>query len=92
MIINKIIPQDPDAKNIAIVHTDDAFGNVAGTWGYEWAKKQPELNIVYYDKVAFDSTDFTPVLTKVKEPTHQYSCLKPALKHHWLQKVFGRSG
>jgi branched-chain amino acid transport system substrate-binding protein len=66
MIINKILPNDPDAKNIAIVHTDDAFGNVAGTYGYEWAKKQPQLNIVYYDKVAFDSTDFTPVLTKVK--------------------------
>jgi len=67
MIINKILPNDPDAKNIAIVHTDDAFGNIAGGWGYQWAKKQPQLNIVYYDKVAFDQQDFTPVLTKVKE-------------------------
>ena len=67
MIINKIIPQDPDAKNIAIVHTDDAFGNIAGGWGYQWAKKQPQLNIVYYDKVSFGAQDFTPVLTKVKE-------------------------
>ena len=67
MIINKVIPQDADAKNIAIVHTDDAFGNIAGGWGYQWAKKQPELNIVYYDKVSFGAQDFTPVLTKVKE-------------------------
>ena len=67
MIINKVIPQDPDAKNIAIVHTDDAFGNIAGGWGYQWAKKQPQLNIVYYDKVSFGAQDFTPVLTKVKE-------------------------
>jgi branched-chain amino acid transport system substrate-binding protein len=66
MIINKVLPQDPDAKDIAIVHTDDAFGNVAGSWGYQYAKKQPQLNVVYYDKVSFDSTDFTPVLTKVK--------------------------
>jgi branched-chain amino acid transport system substrate-binding protein len=67
VIIKDIIPKDPDAKNIAIVHTDDAFGIIAGTWGYEWAKKQPELNVVFYDKVAFGSDDFTPVLTKVKE-------------------------
>ena len=67
MIINKVIPQDPDAKNMAIVHTDDAFGNIAGGWGYQWAKKQPQLNIVYYDKVSFGAQDFTPVLTKVKE-------------------------
>jgi branched-chain amino acid transport system substrate-binding protein len=66
MIINKIIPNDPDAKNVAIVHCDDAFANVAGTYGYQWAKNQPQLNIVYYDKVAFDSTDFTPILTRVK--------------------------
>ncbi len=67
MIMDKILPKDPDAKNIAIVHTDDAFGNIAGTWGYEWIKKQPQLNVVYYDKVSFDSQDFTPVLTKVKD-------------------------
>jgi branched-chain amino acid transport system substrate-binding protein len=66
MIINKVLPQDPDAKDIAIVHTDDAFGIVSGSWGYQYAKKQPQLNVVYYDKVSFDSTDFTPVLTKVK--------------------------
>jgi branched-chain amino acid transport system substrate-binding protein len=66
MIINKVLPIDPSAKDIAIVHTDDAFAVIAGTWGYQWAKKQPQLNIVYYEKVSFDSTDFTPVLTKVK--------------------------
>ena len=67
MIINKVLPQDPSAKDIAIVHTDDVFGNIAGTWGYQWAKQMPELNVVYYDKVSFSSTDYTPVLTKVKE-------------------------
>jgi branched-chain amino acid transport system substrate-binding protein len=67
MIINKVLPQDPTAKDIAVVYTDDAFGIVAGSWGYEYAKKQPQLNVVYHDKVAFDSTDFTPVLTKVKQ-------------------------
>jgi branched-chain amino acid transport system substrate-binding protein len=66
MIINKILPQDPTAKDIAIVHTDDGFGVIAGTYGYQWAKQQPQLNIVYYEKVSWDSTDFTPVLTKVK--------------------------
>ncbi len=66
MIINKVLPQDPDAKDIAIVYTDDAFGNVAGSYGLQWAKQQPQLNVVYSEKVSFDSTDFTPVLTKVK--------------------------
>ena len=66
MIINKVLPNDPTAKDIAIVHTDDTFGMIAGTNGYQQAKAHPELNIVYYDKVSFDSTDFTPVLTKVK--------------------------
>jgi branched-chain amino acid transport system substrate-binding protein len=66
MIINKILPDDPDAKDIAIVHADDAAANIIGTWGYEWAKKQPELNVVFYDKVSYGSQDFTPVLTKVK--------------------------
>jgi branched-chain amino acid transport system substrate-binding protein len=66
VIMKDIIPKDPDAKNIAIVHTDDAFGIIAGAWGYEWAKKQPQLNVVFYDKVSFASDDFTPVLTKVK--------------------------
>ena len=77
MIINKILPKDPDAKNIAIVHTDDAFGNIAGTWGYEWAKKQPQLNVVFYDKVSFGSAGFHPSTHKgQRQPTHQYSCLK----------------
>ena len=66
LIVNKIIPKDPTAKDIAIVYTDDAFANVAGTWGLAYAKKQPELNIVYTEKVSFESTDFTPVLTRVK--------------------------
>ena len=66
LIVNKIIPQDPDAKNIAVVYTDDAFGNVAGGWGLEYIKKQPQLNVVYSEKVAYDSPDFTPVLTRVK--------------------------
>ncbi len=66
MIINKVLPNDPTAKDIAIVHTDDAFGIIAGTWGYQWAKQQSQLNIVYYEKVSFDATDFTPVLTRVK--------------------------
>ncbi len=66
MIISKILPQDPTASNIAIVYTDDAFGNVAGTYGLAYAKKQSQLNIVFNEKVSFDSTDFTPVLTRVK--------------------------
>jgi branched-chain amino acid transport system substrate-binding protein len=66
MIMNKVLPNDPTAKDIAIVHADDTAANIIGTWGYQWAKQQPQLNIVYYDKVSFDSTDFTPVLTKVK--------------------------
>jgi branched-chain amino acid transport system substrate-binding protein len=66
MIINKVLPNDPSAKDIAIVHTDDTFGNIAGTWGYQWAKQMPQLNVVYYDKVSFSATDYTPVLTKVK--------------------------
>jgi branched-chain amino acid transport system substrate-binding protein len=66
MIVKKIIPQDPTAKDVAIVYTDDAFANVAGTWGLAYAKKQSQLNILYNEKVSFDSTDFTPVLTRVK--------------------------
>jgi branched-chain amino acid transport system substrate-binding protein len=80
MIIKKIIPQDPDAKNIAIVHTDDTFGNIAGSWGYQWAKKQPELNIVFYDRVSFDAQDFTPILTKVKEANPSILLFESSLK------------
>ena len=80
MIIKKIIPKDPDAKNIAIVHTDDAFGNIAGGWGYQWAKKQPELNIVFYDRVSFDAQDFTPILTKVKDANPSILLFEAGLK------------
>ena len=80
MIINKVLPMDPDAKNIAIVHTDDAFGNVAGPWGYEYAKKQPQLNVMFYDKVSFDAQDFTPVLTKVKQANPSILLFEAGLK------------
>ena len=80
MIMDKILPKDPDAKNIAVIHTDDAFGNIAGTWGYDWIKKQPQLNVVYYDKVSFDSQDFTPVLTKVKNANPSILLFEAATK------------
>jgi branched-chain amino acid transport system substrate-binding protein len=66
MIVEKIMPQDPDAKNVAVVYTDDAFANVAGTYGLAYMKKQAQLNIVFTEKVSYDSTDFTPVLSRVK--------------------------
>jgi branched-chain amino acid transport system substrate-binding protein len=80
MIINKILPDDPDAKDIAIVHADDTAANIIGTWGYQWAKKQPQLNIVYYDKVSYGSQDFTPVLTKVKQANPSILLFEAGLK------------
>ncbi|OGD54210.1 hypothetical protein A3K80_07710 [Candidatus Bathyarchaeota archaeon RBG_13_38_9] len=65
MIWERVLPNDPDAKNIAITHGDDAFRGVAGGYGYEYAK-QKGFNVVFYDTYNSSATDLTPMLTNVK--------------------------
>ena len=70
MIRERILPIDPEAKNIAITHGDDAFRGTAGSYGYEYAK-QKGFNVVFYESYSSQVTDLTPLLTKVKaaDPT-----------------------
>lgn len=65
MIWERILPIDPEAKNIAITHGDDAFRGTAGSYGYEYAKKKG-FNVVFYESYSSQVTDLTPLLTKVK--------------------------
>jgi len=66
MIVKLCLPKDPDAGKIAIIHGDDIFANIAGTYGYEAVKKKKELTVVCYEKYASPPSDLTPVLTRVK--------------------------
>lgn len=70
MIWERIVPYDPEAKNIAIIHGDDAFRMTAGSYGKEYADEKG-FNVVFYDKYGTGITDLTPILTKAKaaEPT-----------------------
>jgi branched-chain amino acid transport system substrate-binding protein len=66
MIITRILPNDPEAKKLAITHGDDAFRATAGSYGYEYAKKSGKFDIVFYESYSISATDLTPMLTKVK--------------------------
>jgi len=70
MILERVVPNDPDANNIAITHGDDAFRATAGGYGYEYAKDKG-FNVVFYDTYSSSVTDLTPLLTRVKnaDPT-----------------------
>lgn len=39
MIWERVLPEDPDAINIAFTHGDDAFRMTAGSYGEEYADK-----------------------------------------------------
>jgi len=67
MIMDYIVPElDPDSKNIAIIHGDDIFRNVAGTGGYEYAQERG-CNVVLYERYHTGATDLSPILSKLKE-------------------------
>ena len=70
MILERAIPNDPEAKNLAVTHGDDAFRQTAGSYGYEYAK-QKGFNVVFYETYHSAITDFAPLLAKVKaaQPT-----------------------
>lgn len=70
MISERVLPNDPEAKNIAITHGDDAFNATAGSYGKEYAEDQG-FNVVFYESFDHTITDLTPILTKVKaaQPT-----------------------
>ncbi len=65
MIISKVLPNDPDAKNIAITHGDDMFSRTVGIYGHEYALEQG-MNVVFYDSYGTATTDLTPIITKAK--------------------------
>lgn len=65
MISERVLPNDPEAKNIAITHADDAFDATAGSYGKTYAEEN-EFNIVFYETFGHGMTDLTPLLTKVK--------------------------
>ncbi len=65
MIWDRILPEDPEAKNLAITHGDDIFRMIAGTYGLAYAR-QKGFNIVFYDKYSTSATDLTPMLTKAR--------------------------
>jgi branched-chain amino acid transport system substrate-binding protein len=66
MIVEKVLPTDPEARNIAVTHGDDMFSRTVGIYGLEYAKKKG-LNVVFYDKYSTAITDLTPIVTRAKE-------------------------
>jgi len=77
MISERVLPNDPEAKNIAITHGDDAFNATAGSYGKTYAEEKG-FNIVFYETFVHDMKDLTPLLTKVKaaKPTiYLNSCM-----------------
>ncbi|NIV10215.1 MAG: hypothetical protein GWN62_02590 [Aliifodinibius sp.] len=48
MISERVLPNDPEAKNIAITHGDDAFNATAGSYGKEYADEKG-FNVVFYE-------------------------------------------
>jgi len=65
MIWERVLPNDPEAKNIAITHGDDQFNMTAGSYGKEYAEEKG-FNIVFYETYSHTMTDLTPLFTKVK--------------------------
>jgi len=65
MIWERVVPDDPEAKNIAITHGDDAFRMTAGSYGKKYADEKG-FNVVYYDTYHSETTDLTPLLTRAK--------------------------
>jgi len=75
MTMDYIVPElDPDAKNMAIIHGDDLFRNTAGVGGYEYAKERG-VNLLVYEKYPTDTTDISPILSKVKASDPEVSIL-----------------
>lgn len=65
MIKERVVPNDPEANNVAIIHGDDAFRNTVGTYGKEYAEELG-FNVVSYDTYNTGTTDLTPLLSKAK--------------------------
>jgi branched-chain amino acid transport system substrate-binding protein len=75
MTMDYIVPEiDPNAKNMAIIHGDDIFRNTAGVGGYEYAKERG-VNLLVYEKYHTDTTDLSPLLSKVKASEPEVSIL-----------------
>jgi len=65
MIIERVLPDDPEAKNIAVTYGDDAFRRTAGYYGYQYAVDKG-FNVVMHEQYHSATTDLSPLLTKVK--------------------------
>ena len=55
-----------DINTFAFANTDEPFGNEV----HEWAKQEAErrgFKVVAHEKYTFETTDFTPIVTKIKE-------------------------
>ncbi|MCW4032064.1 MAG: ABC transporter substrate-binding protein, partial [Candidatus Bathyarchaeota archaeon] len=61
----RVLPDDPEAKNIAITYGDDAFRRTAGYYGYQYAVDKG-FNVVMHEQYHSATTDLSPLLTKVK--------------------------
>ncbi len=60
----------PSPKKIAILYADDKFDESVATGAYKHAKKLG-FDIVVYEKYSSGASDFTSVLTKIKEKKAQ---------------------
>jgi branched-chain amino acid transport system substrate-binding protein len=75
MTMDYIVPElDHDAKNMAIIHGDDLFRITAGVGGYEYAKERG-VNLLVYETYPTDTTDLSPILSKVKASDPEVSIL-----------------
>lgn len=66
MIIERVWPNDPEAKNIAIVYGDNMFARTVGVAGADYAKEKGFNVLLTESYNTATLTDFTPLLTKIK--------------------------
>jgi len=61
-----MLKDEGKAKTIAFVNTDEPFGNEVNAGGMELANRAG-LNVLGQLKYTFETTDFTPIITKLKD-------------------------
>jgi len=75
MMLERVVPKDPEALKISVTHGDDQFRMTAGSYGKQYAEDKG-FDIVFYDTYTWPgTTDLTPLLTKAKaaQPTCHFN-------------------
>jgi branched-chain amino acid transport system substrate-binding protein len=62
----EMLKDEGKAKSIAFINSDEPFGNEVNAGGIELANRMG-FNVLGQLKYTFETTDFTPIITKLKE-------------------------